>query len=448
MTRPTGTEAEAQVPEPMPTTDETPGRDSRRSFLTAAAAALGAVAVQGVTSAVPTHAANGDSVRAGQATDATAMTTVRNTANGGTGIRGYASNTAQSTGSRGVVGRSDARQGFGVVGDGHTGVRGTGKMSNSYGVHGTGTRGVVGDSTETNGFGLHGTGHTGVRGVGQMSNSWGVHGTGSARGVFGSSGATDGEGVRGDATGVGGIGVRGEGTGSSSRGVHGTGTARGVFGRTTANGGEGVRGESTGNDGFGVRGVANGTNGFGVHGAGHTGVRGVGSTAFNDSWGVHGTGTARGVFGRSAANNGQGVRGEATGTNGFGVFGRSTGANGSGVYGEATGTGSVAVRGVALTTGVWAGIFFRTDGLGVLHVAGHLSKSSGSFLIDHPLDPANRYLAHSFVESPDMLNVYSGTVTLNGKGRATVRLPRYFEALNADHRYQLTAIGAAAPDLH
>ncbi|MBX3032030.1 MAG: hypothetical protein KF809_17940 [Chloroflexi bacterium] len=424
------------VPEAEPST--------RRSFLTAAAAALGAVAVQSVVTAVPTEAANGDPVRAGQATDATAMTTVRNTASGGTGIRGYASNTSQSTGSRGVVGRSDARQGFGVVGDGHTGVRGTGKMSNSYGVHGTGTRGVVGDSTETNGFGLHGTGHTGVRGVGQMSNSHGVHGTSSARGVFGRTTAGLGEGVRGDGAGANGFGIRGVATGTNGIGVQGTGTARGVIGRTSTRAGEGVRGESTRNDGFGVRGVATGTNGFGVHGAGHTGVRGVGSTAFNDSWGVHGTGTARGVFGRSAATNGQGIRGEATGTNGIGVLGRSTGTQGTGVQREATvvvGTAAGIVGEGAANT--WAGYF-----QGPVHVAGTLTKSSGSFLIDHPLDPANRYLAHSFVESPDMLNVYSGTVTLNGRGRATVRLPRYYEALNADHRVQLTAVGAPAPDLH
>jgi hypothetical protein len=55
---------------------------------------------------------------------------------------------------------------------------------------------------------------------------------------------------------------------------------------------------------------------------------------------------------------------------------------------------------------------------------------------------------HSFVEAPEMLNVYSGTVTLNARGSAIVRLPRYFEAENKAHRYQLTAIGAPAPNLH
>ncbi len=85
---------------------------------------------------------------------------------------------------------------------------------------------------------------------------------------------------------------------------------------------------------------------------------------------------------------------------------------------------------------------------GNLSISGSISKGSGSFKIDHPLDPANKYLYHSFVESPDMLNVYSGTATLDAQGEAAVALPAWFEALNRDFRYQLTAIGPGAPDLH
>jgi hypothetical protein len=71
-----------------------------------------------------------------------------------------------------------------------------------------------------------------------------------------------------------------------------------------------------------------------------------------------------------------------------------------------------------------------------------------NFLIDHPLDPANRTLTHSCVEAPEMLTIYRGTVTLDVKGRATVKFPRYFSALNSDISYQLTAVGAPAPTLH
>ena len=82
---------------------------------------------------------------------------------------------------------------------------------------------------------------------------------------------------------------------------------------------------------------------------------------------------------------------------------------------------------------------------GNAHINGTLSKSSGSFLIDHPLDPANKYLYHSFVESPDMKNIYDGVVTLDKSGNAVVELPTYFQALNSDFRYQLTCIGGYAP---
>ncbi len=81
---------------------------------------------------------------------------------------------------------------------------------------------------------------------------------------------------------------------------------------------------------------------------------------------------------------------------------------------------------------------------GNLTVTGTLSKGSGSFKIDHPLDPGHKYLSHSFVESPDMMNVYNGNVVTNRRGVAVVTLPDYFEALNRDFRYQLTVIGQFA----
>jgi|HubBroStandDraft_1064217.scaffolds.fasta_scaffold00246_4 hypothetical protein len=84
------------------------------------------------------------------------------------------------------------------------------------------------------------------------------------------------------------------------------------------------------------------------------------------------------------------------------------------------------------------------DPYGDVHVYGTLSKASGSFKIDHPLDPADKYLYHSFVESPDMKNIYDGNITTNSHGVAEVLLPDYFEALNRDFRYQLTVIGQFA----
>jgi hypothetical protein len=81
---------------------------------------------------------------------------------------------------------------------------------------------------------------------------------------------------------------------------------------------------------------------------------------------------------------------------------------------------------------------------GNVAVTGSLSKGGGSFKIDHPLDPQNKYLQHSFVESPDMMNIYNGNIVTDGAGKAVVTLPDYFEALNMEFRYQLTVIGTFA----
>jgi len=76
---------------------------------------------------------------------------------------------------------------------------------------------------------------------------------------------------------------------------------------------------------------------------------------------------------------------------------------------------------------------------------GSCTKGGGSFKIDHPLDPTNKHLSHSFVESPDMMNVYNGNVVLDASGEGCVQLPAWFDALNRDFRYQLTCIGGFAP---
>lgn len=81
-------------------------------------------------------------------------------------------------------------------------------------------------------------------------------------------------------------------------------------------------------------------------------------------------------------------------------------------------------------------------------INGNLSKGSGSFKIDHPLDPENKYLYHSFVESPEMMNIYRGNVLLDSEGKAVVELPEYFETLNIEYSYQLTPVGKPASRLY
>jgi hypothetical protein len=114
--------------------------------------------------------------------------------------------------------------------------------------------------------------------------------------------------------------------------------------------------------------------------------------------------------------------------NGYGVVGIS--GNSAGLYGESVNNDYAAVLN------------------GKVKITGNLEKAGGSFKIDHPLDPANKYLHHSFVESPDMKNVYDGVVMLDRKGKAEIELPNWFGILNKDFRYQLTAIGSSGPNLY
>ncbi len=142
------------------------------------------------------------------------------------------------------------------------------------------------------------------------------------------------------------------------------------------------------------------------------------------------TGQAIGVLGTTAGTqiNAVGVRGDAF-TNGSAI----------GVAGIADGAGTYGVLAQAMGASSTAGYF-----LGNVDVTGTLSKGAGSFKIDDPIDPANKFLYHSFVESPDMMNIYNGNVVTDAQGFAVVTMPAWFEALNRDFRYQLTVIGQFA----
>ena len=289
----------------------------------------------------------------------------------------------------------------------------------------------------TNGNGIVGRGAGGTTGgplfvappmgvVGQSEDGFGVAGDGGVGGVLGSS--REGTGVAGRTSEDGGTGVSGASDSRFGTGVVGTVGPTppstilgvGVFG------GEASLGET---DGVGVLGTSE--RGTGVSGDSRTGdgmvgssQSGIGVSGFSTSnHGVEGSGPFSGIHGISST--GHGVFGDSR--DGRGVFGLSN--NGTGVWGE--------------SNAGFAGRFF-----GRVLVTGMLEKLGGGFKMDHPLDPENKYLSHSFVESPDMKNIYDGVAVLDESGAAWIELPQWFEALNRDLRYQLTAIGAPGPDLH
>jgi hypothetical protein len=88
---------------------------------------------------------------------------------------------------------------------------------------------------------------------------------------------------------------------------------------------------------------------------------------------------------------------------------------------------------------------YAGDFQGNIFVGGGLYGSAAVTSIDHPTDPANKYLLHSSVQSSDMKDIYDGVATLDASGEAVIQMPEWFGALNRDFRYQLTCIGGFAP---
>ena len=311
---------------------------------------------------------------------------VFNSAVNGTALFGYAN---AATGSdTGVFGQTDSSGAdtAGVVGRLSSGTPG----SSSAAVFGLSL------SSTANGYGV-----------------WGNHfqGTGTAPGVYGSTSSTEANSIE----------VKGEAAHANGViGVSQSSAASGVYGENFA-GGYGVAGRSNGDTAGGVNFAVLGDLTSTSPAAQATAVRGWNHGTNANGYGVWGShaGGGTGVYGQSAS--GLGVYGEAT--NGIGLVGLG---------------GTVGVVGYNPNANGFAGYF-----LGNVNVTGTLTKGARAFRIDHPLDPAHKYLVHSFVESPDMKNIYDGNVVTNGKGFATVKLPAYFQALNRDFRYQLTIVGTS-----
>lgn len=335
-------------------------------------------------------------------------------------------------------------------------------IGEGYGVQAQGVRaGVLGSTTTTNGygvFGFHGA-PTGdgiaVYGSAVSPNGTGVYGISDGTGVVGYGGAIGVLGTGGNAT----IGVKGEsGFNDGVQGVVGgpSNGAAGVRGRATASSGltNGVHGESSSTSGTGVFGNTPAGTGetYGVQGRSSstagTGVSGYTSAATGATFGVKGQSNSNagiGVYGLNTRTSGFTFGGifQSDSTDGIGVFGHATRTSGAnyGVYGDARSTTGVGVYGQVPATGTGVGVWGRGEsatGWGV-YANGRLGASGGkSFRIDHPLDPENKWLLHYCSEGPEPLNVYSGSITTDAQGFATIHLPDYFEEINRDPRVQLT----------
>jgi len=244
----------------------------------------------------------------------------------------------------------------------------------------------------------------------------------------------------------------------------------GVLGVAQATSGGGVFGWASASSGatLGVSGESDSTAGIGVQGTGGTGVVGVSSfasgpggnfTGFSvpSGSGLSGTDGIVGAGGNGDptvpmaddtyggagiyATGGTGIfnltsEGQLGGDGPGGVFTGGNSGNPNNNKSVPHGTGD----GIDVYPGSGLAGYFQGD----VEINGTIYTGAKDFKIDHPLDPANKYLFHSSVESSEMMNIYTGNVTTDGQGQATVQLPEWFEVLNTDFRYQLTVIGQFA----
>jgi hypothetical protein len=445
---------------------------SRRAILAGALGGVAGLVASRFASPDRTSAAAGGPVILGAANDAGTTNTSLTTSSTGTAM--LVTQNGTGTALRGSAVGAGSIAGFFTANNG-TGISGVTGASGSYGVfaQNNGAAGAAGAlrASGGNNHGIVATTagspaanavkaiHSGLSGIavsGQSSATAGSYG-------IGVSGQADGE----VGTGVVGVGTSATGTPNGVLGYASAPAANGVFGQMLAvsfGNGAAVRADGRQNHGVAADTVSDAAYAVNATHSGDNGtaVRGSVSSSGGLAKGVVGeiVGFGYAVYGLTGLDSGsaRAVHGQANGASGVGVGAYAPSASGAtyGVYGYVNSTAGTGVAGIASAlSGVTYGVYGQTSsstGYGVysnggalvngdLLVTGAITAGTKDFRIDHPLDPANKFMSHSCVESDDRRTVYDGEVTLDAKGQATVTLPNWFETLNKTFRYQLTGIG-------
>jgi hypothetical protein len=409
----------------------------------------------------------------------------------GAGVLG----TSSSPGGNGVVGNETAATGFAwgvgglAVSPSGVGTLGQNSASGGVGVYGSageplGTDfapagiavGVFGITPSASGYGVGGTNIAasgaapGVYGTSTSTSGVGVFGdetaaTGSTAGVYGLTSSAGGFGVQGSSPFAGVVGFPGTfdfSTTGAPYGVVGSSTAVGVYGASSGTSGfsfgdgAGVWGDTGGSlegDYVGVLGTANDNSaGFFINKSTNTNVATI--YAINDTTTAGGevfvaemqdylSNGGASVFaiigdpGCGAGDNRIAIQLSQGGMSGCNNYTLTAGNNGE-TYLNANAAETVHLR--VNNTDVLV-----ASGSGVSVTGSLTATGAKNFRIDHPLDPANKYLTHADIESSEVLNLYCGNAILDASGEAVVQLPDWFEAINKDFRYQLTNVGGFAP---
>jgi hypothetical protein len=313
-------------------------------------------------------------------------------------------------------------------------------------------KGGTGGNSTTAGMGGEQSGNTG--GVGTTKT---LGGNGGASHV-----ATDGAGGGGGAAGAWGNGGNGASavTSAVANGGNGGGGAdNGNAGTqaSSANGGAGGNGVSGGQQsGTGGSGGTSGSHPGGAGSSSNSSGGGGGGGGYDANYtsstgGIGGAGTEWDNSHGSGGGGGGGGGGSGGGSSAAGGAAGNYGGGGGGgmAWGSTWAVGGAGGQGIIVITyrthlTLTGGVKF----LGNLSIVGALAKGSGTFVIDDPLAPRTKLLYHSFVESPDVKNIYNGIATLDQDGEVTIVLPAYWDALNKDPRYQFFPLYEAMPNLY
>ncbi|MBS1714174.1 MAG: hypothetical protein JST30_07530 [Armatimonadetes bacterium] len=227
-----------------------------------------------------------------------------------------------------------------------------------------------------------------------------------------------------------------------------TGPATGIVGESRSDNGTGIHAKAT--NGIGL--LSSVTQGVAVSATSQGGNAVVGiSTSAIGVLGLNGSTTIASVIGANSATTGDAPGGSFTtgSTGGFALQGLATKTTGfsKGVVGESRSTiNGEGVLGIVPNSGAGFGVHGKClspNGFGVFCEGNQAATGTKSFIIDHPLDPENRYLKHYCAEGPEPRNVYTGHVRTDGQGYAWVKLPDYYESVNTDPEYQLTVVDSS-----
>ncbi len=264
----------------------------------------------------------------------------------------------------------------------------------------------------------------------------------TGRGIFGYATATTGQAIGGDFR-----SDASSGTGIFGRAMSTTGNNVGGHFSSASNSGTGIIAESTSPTGDNYAAVFDSSTTSAISSTALIRANGGGSsgaTALRALITSSNGGQARAIYGDGRA--GYGAYFIALGAGGYGASmqGDERGASvhstsGFGIRVDTANKDSYGVYSTAPTGGNGNAIF----------ASGTFAASGTKALkIDHPDDPENKYLQQFCAEGDTPQLQYRGVVKLDASGAATVQLPAYFDKINRDPIYQLTAIGAAMPNLH